>query len=338
MSRLGNTDFRDYYTILEVHPNASLEEIKQKYRFLATFYHPDTQPEAKKQYATRKMAEINEAYEVLSDPARRAEYDRLYTANASGIPHSDEIALVAYSSAQEMVSLLSESGFLDQISGKEEQYRERAIRQLATIVTRWPTSQWAVQAQLEIMMLYANTGRHTEQSLEAAAKLKQMAPKTEFEDIAELVTAKAYNEKGMHNKAIEILRRLEHSSVELGTRPEATWGIAETYYHGMQRYRDALTEYERFLATYPNHEYCAMARYNIARILDSHLHDYHAAIQKYEEVMRLHPNSKPASDCGWRIQYIKQNYLSQNAGAQNGCGCCIALFIVVSTALLLLIA
>lgn len=67
---------RDYYEILGVSKNASREEIKQAYRRLAMQYHPDRVPADKKSEAEEKFKEISEAYAVLSDDEKRAQYDR----------------------------------------------------------------------------------------------------------------------------------------------------------------------------------------------------------------------------------------------------------------------
>lgn len=65
---------RDYYEILGVPRNSSAEEIKKAYRKLAMQYHPDKNPGDKK--AEEKFKEIAEAYAVLSDEQKRANYDR----------------------------------------------------------------------------------------------------------------------------------------------------------------------------------------------------------------------------------------------------------------------
>lgn len=68
-------DFKDYYQILGVPRNASDEEIRKAFRKLARQYHPDVAEN--KSVAEEKFKEINEAYEVLSDPEKRKKYDTL---------------------------------------------------------------------------------------------------------------------------------------------------------------------------------------------------------------------------------------------------------------------
>lgn len=74
-------EFKDYYAILGVPRNADEKEIKKAYRRLARKYHPDLNPGDKE--AERKFKEINEAYEVLSDPEKRKRYDELGAAWAT---------------------------------------------------------------------------------------------------------------------------------------------------------------------------------------------------------------------------------------------------------------
>jgi curved DNA-binding protein len=69
--------FRDYYEVLGVPRTATAEEIKRTYRQLARKHHPDLQPAAERAKAAERFKEINEAYEVLSDPDKRAKYDAL---------------------------------------------------------------------------------------------------------------------------------------------------------------------------------------------------------------------------------------------------------------------
>src|SRR3982750_1194715 len=74
-SRKALMEFKDYYTTLGVSKTASEKEIKQAYRKLARKLHPDVNPGDKA--AESKFKEINEAYEVLGDPAKRKKYDEL---------------------------------------------------------------------------------------------------------------------------------------------------------------------------------------------------------------------------------------------------------------------
>jgi curved DNA-binding protein len=69
--------FRDYYEVLGVPRTASADEIKRAYRQLARKHHPDLQPAAERARAAERFKEINEAYEVLSDPDKRAKYNAL---------------------------------------------------------------------------------------------------------------------------------------------------------------------------------------------------------------------------------------------------------------------
>ncbi|MCB0030697.1 MAG: DnaJ domain-containing protein, partial [Anaerolineales bacterium] len=68
-------EYKDYYKILGVNKTADEKELKSAYRKLARQYHPDKNPGDK--VAEEKFKEINEAYEVLSNPENRSLYDRL---------------------------------------------------------------------------------------------------------------------------------------------------------------------------------------------------------------------------------------------------------------------
>ena len=73
---------RDYYEVLEVEKTASAEEIKKAYRKKAIQYHPDKNPGDK--VAEEKFKEAAEAYDVLSNPDKRARYDQFGHAGMSG--------------------------------------------------------------------------------------------------------------------------------------------------------------------------------------------------------------------------------------------------------------
>lgn len=76
--------FKDYYEVLGVKPDASAEDIKSAYRKLARKFHPDV---SKEKNAEERFKDINEAFEALKEPDRRAAYDQ---ARAGGFRAGDE--------------------------------------------------------------------------------------------------------------------------------------------------------------------------------------------------------------------------------------------------------
>ena len=71
---MKSVDKRDYYEVLGINKSAQDAEIKKAYRKLAKKYHPDANPDNKE--AEAKFKEVTDAYEVLSDPDKKAAYDR----------------------------------------------------------------------------------------------------------------------------------------------------------------------------------------------------------------------------------------------------------------------
>ncbi len=78
---MNDAHFVDYYDILQLSQNASADTIEHVHRLLAKRYHPDNQSTGN----TDKFTELQQAYELLSDPTRRAAYDVKYDENRSGL-------------------------------------------------------------------------------------------------------------------------------------------------------------------------------------------------------------------------------------------------------------
>ena len=70
---MSKSEFIDYYELLEISANAQLETIQRVYKMMALRFHPDNQ----KTGDISRFLQLNQAYEVLTDPRRRAEYDSL---------------------------------------------------------------------------------------------------------------------------------------------------------------------------------------------------------------------------------------------------------------------
>src|SRR5258708_5547594 len=97
-------EFKDYYKTLGVDRGASEAAIKSGYRKLARKFHPDLNPNNKE--AERQFKELNEAYQVLSDPEKRRKYDQLGADWEHGLDQ-DEI-LRRYASGQRAAAQGSE--------------------------------------------------------------------------------------------------------------------------------------------------------------------------------------------------------------------------------------
>lgn len=86
---------RDYYEVLAIPRSASADDIKRAYRKLAREHHPDVN---KSPDAAKKFAEIQQAYDVLSDDAKRKEYDQFgFSPRGSGAPGAGPAGQTAYS-------------------------------------------------------------------------------------------------------------------------------------------------------------------------------------------------------------------------------------------------
>lgn len=149
----------DYYKILEVHPEASIEVIEKAYRVLALQYHPDKHPPARKRWAEEKFKRLSEAHTVLKDPFLRRSYDQEYfarkkaeTASFSRMARpgqsspNEEQAYFHFKTGLECLASSKRASSLDILVGKAASAVEKAKVSFETVLRHYPNSKYAEEA------------------------------------------------------------------------------------------------------------------------------------------------------------------------------------------------
>jgi len=95
---------KDYYKILGANKNTTKDDLKQAYRKLAMQYHPDRSPSDKKKEYEEKFKEISEAYAVLSNDEKKAQYDRVGSAGMGNASQEDIFRNADFSDFQDVFS------------------------------------------------------------------------------------------------------------------------------------------------------------------------------------------------------------------------------------------
>ncbi len=112
-------NYTDYYSVLEVPPDAELPAIKKAYRAKAIQTHPDRHPGENHEKWHRAMQQLNEAFAILSDPQKRQRYDeaRAHLSNQESQHQATADAAHAHEQAQQYPQDLREFEFwLDQLT------------------------------------------------------------------------------------------------------------------------------------------------------------------------------------------------------------------------------
>lgn len=107
---MANTDRPNYYAILGVHREATPEELKKAYRKIAFECHPDRQKDKQPEEQATALATFkaaSESYQVLTDPDKRARYDR-----------GDDVALFGASAAREVARRSVQRTVLDHLRNR----------------------------------------------------------------------------------------------------------------------------------------------------------------------------------------------------------------------------
>lgn len=185
MQNLQN--FRDYYEILGIPRDASNEEIKKVYRRLARQYHPDVNPGKKE--AEEKFKDIGQAYEILSDPGKRAQYDqysrfwnqRTRSKQAPQAKNWDRAASRSSTESASFEEFPDFNSFLDQLMGRKESRDSTTAdtfrpgtKKYATTVSR--PSRRDIEAKLTLPLERAYEGGYERIRLEDGRSLEVEMP------------------------------------------------------------------------------------------------------------------------------------------------------------------
>ena len=233
------SDFRDYYKLLGLSPSASGDHVKAAYRDLSKRYHPDRFTSSSRlSFYTEMQRTLNEAYETLGDPDRRAQYDRQHARlassgaeNASGYTRvqraQDEfvISLGFFDQGQyeTAIEALNRALFLDPelteaeallfVLSLESGNRDRAL-ELATRMAARPSTQ--MEGRFALAQVYALSGDVDE--LKQAVELCAQVLNSEPDHIGALVVrASAYGD--LHNPVDGILT-LQEAIGRIGRHPD----------------------------------------------------------------------------------------------------------------------
>ncbi len=204
---------KDYYQILQVASAADQEVIEAAYRRLARKYHPDvdTSPDA-----TSRMQTINEAFTVLSSPAKRADYDRIR------IWHAPSPQVELHEAVRR--GQLAEEGAVLQKTLADQERRRAALAQEKLQQAEAAANQQKARADEALRRAEAARERQ-ERAEEAVLRLKAMAEEARRQAEADrAIKEQAEEASRLASRQLEVARR--HVDVELRRRRDAEEALA----------------------------------------------------------------------------------------------------------------
>lgn len=207
---------KDYYKILEVHPEASLEIIKKAYQTLVLRYHPDRHVPLKKKWGEEKFKELSEAYQILSDPIKRREYDRngyseqIAKDTGTASARADEEAYFYYRMGLEHYQCAQKKVSWRILFGKVASDLKKAKDDFITVLDEYPNSKYLEDAHFYYICTLMESYKYGEEFLkeieEEFVEFIDEFPRSKWSAEVKIHFAKFYLfKKRDYGKANEIL-------------------------------------------------------------------------------------------------------------------------------------
>ena len=295
----------DHYKTLQVDPSALQEVIQGAYTKLAHLYHPDVNQSPD---ATAKMTEINIAYEVLSDPGNREEYDRRRAtqtdsrANSEGrAPTEEEHSRNFEAYCHRAIEYFRREDFRRAIEhfdaainlglGYSRAYRNRgiayarlgehhrAISDYGRAISLDPNDSQAYNAR---GVAYAKLGEH-HRAISDYGRAISLDPN---DSQAYNARGVAYAELGEHHRAISDYGR----AISLDPNDSQAYKARGVAYAKLGEHHRAISDYGRAISLDPNDSQA----YNARGVAYAKLGEHHRAISDYGRAISLDPNDSQA--------------------------------------------
>jgi curved DNA-binding protein CbpA len=290
----------DLYSILQVHPQADSETIRQIYRILARKYHPDTAPVSMKNAYEDRMKEINAAYEILCEPEARQKYDAIFVSDVKLESHQFQFELAA------ILAAAASAG------GGAQLCYTRSTEILTRLVVKNVSKAVTHEALVRLAQIQYKGLQEYGSAATTLNKLLVLTTDRKERDELLIYIAESYWKGTNYKDSVATYDRLlvECKDAEVIRMAEA--GKADGFYK-MSNYQSALNAYQLLTKKYPGSELAATGHFMRARIFDSNLNRWSDAILEYRIVMESYSNTQFASDCKWRIDHIQRKHIEKKA-------------------------
>ena len=223
---------KDYYKILEVHPEATLEVIKKAYQTLTLRYHPDRHIPPRKKWAEEKFKDLSEAYHVLSDPIKRRDYDRdgcseqAAKESSTASAKDDEEAYFYHRMGLEHYKRAQKKASWRILFGAVESELRKAQDDFITVLDEYPNNKYAEDAHFYYICTLMESYKYTQEFLndteEEFDEFLDEYPRSKWAAEVKIRFAKFYLfRKRDYSKVNELLTDIIHLYGDTGLAQEA---------------------------------------------------------------------------------------------------------------------